>query len=68
MTVIFRTRTSRRRRARPDTGDQCVQVGALDRSVALRDSKDREGPKLIVSADDWREFARRVKASDHDLA
>ena len=43
-------------------------VGALDRSVALRDSKDPEGPKLIVSADDWREFARRVKASDHDLA
>ncbi|HEY1915725.1 MAG TPA: DUF397 domain-containing protein [Streptosporangiaceae bacterium] len=31
----------------------CVQVAALDRVIAVRDSKDPDGPVLVWSADEW---------------
>ena len=50
-------------------GGQCVEVfGNLPGAVAVRDSKDPEGPKLAFTPDAWKTFARRVKAGDLDLA
>jgi Domain of unknown function (DUF397) len=40
----------------------CVEVATLGRSIAVRDSHDKNGPKLIVTADDWRLLLRQVKA------
>jgi hypothetical protein len=43
----------------------CVEVGR-DRArlvaVAVRDSKDPEGPQLVIGPRDWQCFAARVKA------
>lgn len=35
---------------------QCVEVGAATGSVAVRDSKDREGPALTFTAEAWTSF------------
>ncbi|GLZ16263.1 hypothetical protein Acsp04_64980 [Actinomadura sp. NBRC 104425] len=49
-------------------GGECVEVAGLAPVIAVRDSKDPNGPKLIISAADWRAFTRRVKDNEHDLA
>jgi Domain of unknown function (DUF397) len=46
-----------------DNGGACVEVGTAGQAVAVRDSKDPDGPLLAFSADTWTEFAERVKAS-----
>ena len=51
-----------------DHGGECVEVAELAPMIAVRDSKDPDGPKLTFSAVAWRSFTRRVKASEHDLA
>jgi len=44
------------------SGGNCVEVAhAADAVVAVRDSKDRDGPRLAFTADDWRVFVRQVK-------
>ena len=50
-----------------DHGGSCVEVAELPALIAVRDSKDPDGPKLTFSAVAWRSFTRRVKASEHDL-
>jgi Domain of unknown function (DUF397) len=49
-------------------GGACVEVArSLPGAVAVRDSKDPDGPKLLVSPAGWRSFMARVKAERHDL-
>ena len=43
-------------------GGQCAQVGAVPGAVLVRDSKDPDGPRLVIDPGAWREFAGRVKA------
>ena len=47
-----------------NNGGNCVEVGAADRAIAVRDSKDPHGPVLAFTAKDWQRFAAQVKASD----
>lgn len=51
-----------------DTGGRCVEVADLVAAVAVRDSKDPDGPKLVFGPDSWRAFAARVKDGHLDLA
>ena len=44
-------------------GGNCIEVGAAPRAVAVRDSKDPDGPVLAVSREGWRDFTRRVKTA-----
>ena len=46
-----------------DNGGTCVEVGTAGPAVAVRDSKDPDGPLLAFPAGTWTEFAERVKAS-----
>jgi hypothetical protein len=39
----------------------CVEVGAAGRAVAVRDSKDPDGPKLAFAPHAWQAFTRRLK-------
>jgi hypothetical protein len=49
-------------------GGNCVEVApAPAEGVAVRDSKDREGPGLAFGTGPWRRFAARVKAGRFDL-
>jgi Domain of unknown function (DUF397) len=44
-------------------GGQCVEVARnLPGIVAVRDSRDPAGPKLIVAPGEWAAFVRRVTA------
>jgi hypothetical protein len=43
-------------------GGDCVEVASAPRAVAVRDSKDPEGPKLAFAPGRWQQFTRRVKA------
>ncbi|GAA4227831.1 DUF397 domain-containing protein [Actinomadura meridiana] len=50
-----------------NTGDACVEVADLVAAVAVRDSKDPDGAKLVFGPDAWQAFAGRVKGGDLDL-
>ncbi|MFI0367412.1 DUF397 domain-containing protein [Actinomadura sp. 1N219] len=41
--------------------DSCVEVAGVSSGVALRDSKDPMGPKLVVSRRDFRRLAQVLK-------
>jgi hypothetical protein len=50
-------------------GGACVEVARnLPGVVAVRDSKDPAGPKLIFEPDQWLAFTGGVKAGAFDLA
>ena len=52
-----------------DNGGNCVEVARnLPGIVAVRDSKDPDGPTLALSPEDWRAFMVGVKAGWFDLA
>jgi hypothetical protein len=52
-----------------DNGGNCVEVARNLRGVvAVRDSKNPDGPKLVLSPVGWRNFTASAKAGDHDLA
>lgn len=38
-----------------------------NRLIAVRDSKDPDGPKLFFTSDEWSAFLRGVKADEFDL-
>ena len=42
-------------------GGACVEVGVGPRLVAVRDSKDPDGPRLAFSAEAWDTFIEHVK-------
>jgi hypothetical protein len=48
-------------------GGNCVEVGTVGRVVAVRDSKDPDGPMLAFTPAEWEAFIRRVQAGDFDL-
>jgi hypothetical protein len=48
-------------------GAECVEVAdGLPGVLAVRDSKDPEGPMLAVQPCDWYVFTRAVKAGRYD--
>ncbi|MFF5208888.1 DUF397 domain-containing protein [Streptosporangium sp. NPDC000396] len=50
-----------------DNGGQCVEVADnLPGVVAVRDSKNPAGPKLLFAPAEWRFFVEGVKAGEFD--
>ncbi|GAA0846096.1 DUF397 domain-containing protein [Streptosporangium amethystogenes subsp. fukuiense] len=48
-------------------GGQCVEVAAnLPEVIAVRDSKDPDGPKLLLTPTEWATFVRGIKTGDFD--
>lgn len=48
-------------------GGQCIEVAAnLPGIVAVRDSKDPQGPALVVPRETWGAFLSRVAAGELD--
>lgn len=48
-------------------GGACVEVASVASAVGVRDSKDPDGPKLLVPVAEWQAFMRRVGACEYDL-
>ncbi|RCG29820.1 DUF397 domain-containing protein [Sphaerisporangium album] len=46
-----------------DNGGQCVEVASnLPRIVAIRDSKNSDGPALISTPSEWNHFLSAIKS------
>ncbi len=57
-----------RKSSHSGTNGQCVEIAATSGQVLIRDSKDREGPVLAFSPDEWRAFAAGVRDGEFDLS
>jgi len=44
----------------------CVEVASADDGVAMRDSKDQDGPLLRFTRAEWMAFLAGAKAGDFD--
>jgi Domain of unknown function (DUF397) len=57
-----------RKSGRSGSSTNCVEVAAnLPGVVAVRDSKDPDGPKLIFTPAEWDAFTAGVRAGEFDL-
>jgi hypothetical protein len=45
----------------------CVEVAFLDDTVAVRDSKDRQGPVLVFTPAEWAAFLKGVRSGEFNL-
>lgn len=50
------------------TTDNCVEVAYLSGGIAMRDSKDPDGPRLTLGHEEWRTFTARIKGGSYDLS
>jgi hypothetical protein len=57
-----------RKSARSNDGGECVEVADAGPAIAVRDSKDPEGPHLDFSASEWRVFVTGLQGRKLDLA
>ena len=48
-------------------GGDCVEVAAITPAIGFRDSKDPDGPRLMVGAETARTIVDAIKAGRHDL-
>ena len=46
---------------------QCVEVATAGPDIAVRDSKDPDGPALILTAQEWQAFTAGMAAGQFDL-
>lgn len=49
-------------------GGACVEVAGIPAAVAVRDSKDPDGPQLAFTASEWKTFVRRAKSGRYDVS
>ncbi|QFG23221.1 DUF397 domain-containing protein [Actinomadura sp. WMMB 499] len=49
------------------TGENCVEVSDLRRVVAVRDSKDAAGPKLLLDRAAFGALLGAIRSGAHDL-
>ncbi|HEX8858104.1 MAG TPA: DUF397 domain-containing protein [Actinomycetes bacterium] len=45
----------------------CIEVAFADGRIAVRDSKDRQGPVLIFEPHEWEAFLGGVRDGEFDL-
>ncbi|WP_426509075.1 DUF397 domain-containing protein [Dactylosporangium sp. McL0621] len=48
--------------------DNCVEVAFVGGAVALRDSKDKTGPVLLFTPEEWLAFVGGTRDGEFDLA
>jgi hypothetical protein len=49
-------------------GNNCVEVALLDAAVAIRDSKNPDGPALVFCSAEWDAFVDGAKRGEFDFA
>jgi Domain of unknown function (DUF397) len=53
------------RHSGPDQG--CVEIASLTAFVLVRDSHDRSGPMIVLTADRWQRLVRRIRGLHMDF-
>jgi hypothetical protein len=66
MNVDYSGARCRKSRRSGGQGGQCVEVADLGDAVAIRDSKNPDGPRLAFSRREMAEFAARAKSGRLD--
>ena len=62
MSAIDLSRAEWRKSSYSSQSGNCVEVAAnMPGTVAVRDSKHPEGPRLLIPAAEWRAFVRGLK-------
>ena len=67
MTSIDLTHAPWHKSTRSTGNGNCVEVAILDVAVAVRDTKDRSGPALVLPTAGWQSFLQGVKSGEFDL-
>jgi hypothetical protein len=65
MTVDLTRAVWRKAQASQGNGE-CVEVAFLGEAVAMRDSKNLDGPKLVFTPGEWRAFLDGAKDGEFD--
>jgi hypothetical protein len=55
-----------RKSTRSIGNSQCVEAARFPGGLAIRDSKDKSGPVLLFTANEWRSFLGGVKNGKFD--
>ncbi|MCP2323549.1 hypothetical protein HDA40_002056 [Hamadaea flava] len=56
-----------RKSSRSQGGANCVEVATTTDQIAIRDSKNPDGPTLTFQAQTWRDFVAGIQAGEFDL-
>lgn len=54
-------------RSNGNGGNNCVEVAILPNGVAVRDSKNRDGPVLYFTRAEWTAFLSGARAGEFDI-
>jgi hypothetical protein len=54
------------RSSQDGAAENCVEVAFIDDAIAVRDSRDPDGPALIYTRDEWDAFIGGVKDGEFD--
>jgi hypothetical protein len=55
------------RKSTYSNSSSCVEVAVIDGQVAVRDSKNQQGPVLVFTPIEWRRFLDGVREGQFDL-
>lgn len=56
-----------RKSSKSPNSDSCVEMADLGNRVAVRDTKDPDGPVLLFGSEDWTAFVARAREGGYDL-
>jgi hypothetical protein len=63
---LTNVRWSKSRRSNGGGGGNCVEVARLSDQVAMRDSKDPDGPVLTFPRPEWHAFLDAIRSGEFD--